>query len=416
MGHTELFSTDSSNLAEFSTVYVNSLNVFPDPVAGKITLAANTTYIWTKPVNTGTIEFIIPTNGNITFTSTNAVANNWLTQIGAGQTLLSGDISRIFIDGLEIISFGSGKCFDLSTGTAVGPHLFLENSRIVGFDKIGNLDGIALLTKTVAYILNGDGWSLNDMSFITIEDQLYVLQSGDHITMTGNLSDFGFIREIVATPSDGDAVLNLDSALNIRRSLQISMSVFMPVPGLTFFNSNGIESTGGTFFKPGGLDGTDPKIRVFTVEQVIDSNWVGSLGFKENTTITTVLLDTYTDIVGTMVAGIENERFTTLVDTLTYTGKEDIKTRIEVSISASRTVPASSGRTIRAAVFIDSGLGFIEKTDSLSMTIKGDVASFSFRTKPIILLTNDKIKVQIKNEDTIDSILIIDYNLTVEKL
>ncbi len=401
MGLRNTFSTTITDVGRNNTLYVESLNSFVDPVSDVITLQDFNHYIFTKPINTGTNQLEISDNGTVQFSTTNAVVNFLNTELTGTTPLFFGNIRRLIFANFNIISTVSGgHCFDLSKDVVTG-FVSLDQANIVGFDSIGTIEGSSLSAENMGLAFNGAGLTLKDMDFVVFREALFSGQTGDHIILTGTLIGAIFDSNI-AEPASGDALFNIDSGITITEKILIHNNLFD-------------DASGGTLFDSGGLDQTDPKVIAFNNGNALDSYWVGSLGFKENTTATTVLLNTYTDIAGTILAGVENERYTVSGGELTYIGLEDIKTQIEVSISASRTTPASSGRTIRAAVFIDSGSGFVEQADSFSMTMRGDVASFSFRTKPIILTTGDIIKAQIKNEDTADNILVVDYNLSGPK-
>lgn len=144
----------------------------------------------------------------------------------------------------------------------------------------------------------------------------------------------------------------------------------------------------------------------------IFGNTIGSLGFKESATLTTIgAINTYVDISGTML-DVKLLGFTRSGGELTYVGSRDVEAIAEVSITTERDIPASSARTIRAAVFLDTGSGFVEQNDSFSMTMVGSPRNMCFQV-PLSLQKDDIIKVQIKNEDTTDDIVVVDYNLTV---
>jgi len=424
MSYRPTFATEMSNVDTNKTVYVESLNAFPDPIAGGITLEADTTYIWSKPVNTGTNEFVIPDDGNITLTTTNTVANNWVTEITTGQTLLSGNIGRMFHQGLDTVSLNGGRCYDFSPGPGVGviPNLFLSEIRIVGFDKIADMDGIALIAENNAYILNGAGFTLNDMSFLTLDEQNFVLQTGDHITMTGNLTGFAFIRTIVGTPSTGDAVLNLDSALNITNFLQVSLSGF-------------IDTGGGTFFDPAGLDGTDPKVRVLATERVLDSYWIGSTGFTGGTT-ETVLSDTstfvkiagayvnryserfiFSDGVGTYI-GLGPIRITVISPVVINLTDELESDTIELSIFVNNVEQASSRvqktlTSISSTVVDNSGNILVDSSGGIILCGSQTINCPSFYISDILTLeSGDTFDVRVRNISNATNITATDLNLT----
>lgn len=145
---------------------------------------------------------------------------------------------------------------------------------------------------------------------------------------------------------------------------------------------------------------------------VADSNRltpVGSLGFAENTTDTSISTsDTYVDITGTAVSG-ELVRFTRSGSVLTYVGLNTIKVKVLASLSVENGTGGGK-RDIRAAIVLNS-------TEKAAFSISMDA-----EVKNVVIIdvlsisTNDTIKVQVKNTENIDDILVVDYDLTAEEL
>jgi len=402
MSYRPTFATEISNIEEFSVVYLTSMNGFPDAVANVITVPDNVTFISTKPIVLPSDVRIEVTDGGISsFQSLSAAINTYTANLSGNVPFVSGDIGRFDIADASFFSgTGEGNIFDFTSGVLPSFTVTHRNSLVFGFSAIGDFNGGTYLSENIGWVNNDAGITFTDMGTITMDEQAFRGQTGDHIIVNGTVGDAVFAR-VQAAPSTGDAIFNIDPAVDVTNKIIIKETLFD-------------DSAGGTLFASGSLDQTNPRIRAFNNTNELDSYWIGSLGFKENATATVVVLNTYTDILGTS-SDKELERFTRSGNILTYIGLENIKTNIEVTISASRTTPASSARTIRAAIFIDTGSGFVEQNDSFSMTMKGDVANFSFQI-PATLTNGDIIKVQIKNEDTTDSILVVDYNLTVGKL
>lgn len=400
MSYHPTFSTRLGDIDRNNTVYAESLTAFPLPAASVIEMEDLTHYTLTKPVNGETNQLKISDNGTIQISTTNAVANVLSTDLTGTTPFFFGNITRLEIGNTNILSNNSaGHCFDLSNNITPG-FVFLDQASIQRFDSIGTIEGSSLSAENIGFVLNDAGITLNDMLFIVFRETSFAAQTGDHIILTGTLIGAIFDSNI-ATPSTGDALFNIDSGLAITNKILIHNNLFS-------------NAAGGTLFDPAGLDQTDPKVIAFNNGNEVDSNWIGSLGFEDNATVTTISsIDTYVDISGTMT-DVELERYTRSGGVLTSIGLEDIKALAQVNITASRDIPASSGRTVRAAVFVDTGSGFVEQ-GSASMNIRGDRTAYSF-VVPLFLETNDEIKVQIKNEETLDNILVIDYNLTVAKL
>jgi len=356
MSYIPNFATEVTNIARNKTVYVETINAFPDPVAGVITLEANTTYTFTNSVNTGTIEFIIPDDGNITLNTTNTVANNLISEITGSQVLFTGNIGRLAIQGLDLVSSSGGQCFDLTAGAPIAvPNLFMTELRIVGFDVIGTIDGIGFFIENIAFIDNDDGITLNNVAAITTQELNFQTQGGDFITMTGT-NFFALFGSIFGFPGSGNSVYNISSSVTSTLGIQMLGGFFFGVAG-------------GTWFDAAGLDQTSPLVDLRQIRFVQDSYDVGVMEFTDNATETVIVtIDTYVDIAGTIVASAENERFTFASGVLTYIGLESKKFRASVDLTVKKGMGASA-QQIRAGFFIDSGSGFVEvKNVPLDMT------------------------------------------------
>lgn len=404
MGHQEHFSTDMSNVSAFNVVYVTSLNAFPDSVANIITLDSLTHYSNTRPVNVNTDQLKIPDNGTIQFSTTNAITNALSTDLTGSTAFFIGEIARLEIENVNIVSNNSaGTLWDLSLGSGVpGGIVVLNDSTAQRFDSLGTLDGLNFFSENTGLLLNGAGYTFNNMALIQIAEARFSAQTGDHINITGTLAE-GTFDKVVATPKTGDAVFNISATITNR--INITNSLFS-------------DTAGGTLFAAGSKDQTDPKVISFNNGNALDSYWVGSMGFQNNTTPTGggvgsqgVLFD----IAGAMTAGVDNERYTVEDNVMTYIGEEDIKVEADVRAAASRTTPAASGRTLRLETLVDSGSGFVIKPESNSMTITGNRANMGTLTKPFILKKGHKIKGQGVNESSNDPFLVIDYTLSLRK-
>ncbi len=401
MGLRNTFSTTVTDITRNNTVYVESLNSFPTPVDNIITLVSFTHYIFTQPINTGINQLEIPDDGAVQFSTTNAIINFLSTDLTGTTPLFFGNITRLTFNRFNILSNNSGgHCFNLSNATGPG---FVSFDQVViqGFDSIGTIEGCSLSSENVGFVLNDAGLTLNDMLFIIFREASFTSQGGNHLTLTGTLIGAIF-EDSIMTPASGAAFLDIDSSIALTDRIIIIDNLFS-------------DSAGGTLFDAAGLDHTDPQIVAFNNGNEVDSNWAGEVGFKENATVTTIAtVNTLTDISGTMVAGDQNERVTQSGGVLTYAGKEDIKAVVAVDLSMKRDIPASSSRTVRAVILVDSGSGYVTMGGA-AMSISGVLKTISF-SRNIFWQEADKVKCQIKNETNADDILVVDYNLSVKKL
>ena len=387
-----------SNIKNFKTVNVTSLNAFPDPTGinnKEIVLEDGINYRWTKPLTaaeTQDFRFVFPDASKISLSTSSAVSNSLTTGISGDAPLFSGTPDRVIIDNLDIFASG-GKWVDLTGSATAFPNLFMTGSRIQGFDSLGSMDSMGYLSENVSYFFNGEGLTMNDMLLVALDEQNFAGQVGDHLIFTGTLA-FATLRSVLGNPLPGDSLFNFASDL-ITGGIQIPLGAFNPTGG-------------GTYFAPGGLNETSPSIRVTGVLNTIESNAIGSIGFKENTIPTAfATVNTHTPILGTIVLSSTSERFQLVGKKVQYIGFDPIKAIAEVSLAIRRASPASSSRTVRVTIFLNS----IEQ-ESMEIDVVGHVSSISFQDD-LSLVFGDIIEIQIKNKDTIDDIVIVDYNLTV---
>lgn len=413
MGHQEHFSTVASNPSEFDRIYVNSLNAFPDPVGDTITLANNINYIISRSFSLGAFRFLIPTGGQIELNGTSELLEPLVSTLSTGA-LFSGDVQRLVIREVDFINVNPANAaafWGIATIVTPSPTVIFRRSFVTGFSTIGTLEGVFYIANNVVYANCGGGLNLtnpnNRRAGILIKDQQHAAQVGTHVSIF-DAQGFLSIQNLSGDPSAGDSLLHLDTNL------------MLPSPGAVAGGGTGLitncgfhDVNGGTFLTATSVDQTDNRFIFRDNYRTIDSNTIGSLGFKENATVTTIsTVNTYTDIVGAFL-DIELERFTRSGGELISDNLIPFKAIAHVSITAKRSIPASSARTIRIAVFVDSGLGFVEQADSASMSMVGSIRNLSFQVPINLLLETDRIKVQIKNEDTIDDVVVVDYNLTV---
>lgn len=485
MGHQERFSADSSDIARNKTIYVESLNSFPDPVGNVITLENETIYIFSKPINTGVLQFRIPDSGEVVFNTTNTLINDLTTELDSGTPLFIGDFVRLVIQDVNITNTtGDAVFIDSERILSPGSVVILQRMFIINFASIGTIDGSVSICDNVVFVSCGAGITLTDSGTalgtgIAWDAVNFINQSGDHITVTGTTNIISFDR-IAGFPSTGDQLFNID-AVTVTGTLNIDQITFTNINGGTLglqktfttdtvmdnkFVDIELDSSGGAFqvTLPDTTDSTFPEGRAISFkdlgsadtdnitiipnpadgtaisggssfvidrsEQVIkvelaSTEWLiignsdeefiafGSMGHLDNAVATVIsTVDTYVDIGGTVTSG-DLDRFTFAGGVLTYIGFKTQAFKVTINLSLQKDLGASA-RQIRAASFVDSGSGFVEQ-GSAPMDMNNDLKAYAFSVTTE-LNTGDAVKVQIKNEDNIDDILIVTYNLVISSI
>lgn len=140
---------------------------------------------------------------------------------------------------------------------------------------------------------------------------------------------------------------------------------------------------------------------------------IGSFEMHQNVTFTTInAADTYTDVTGTATVGTDGNNFTfaTAPNTLTYTGVNTVKTIMRAQLSLSKFAAAFD--SVRVAIF-KNGTEITGANNLVSVNNNNISLSISVTEQ---LATNDAIKIQIKNVNNANNILVSDMNLLINEI
>lgn len=141
----------------------------------------------------------------------------------------------------------------------------------------------------------------------------------------------------------------------------------------------------------------------------------GGFYIMENVTSTTIsVINTYVDIAGIGVAFPLN-KFTFSGNILTYIGEEDVNIFVNVGVTLSRPTGASA-RDYRVTLFKDSGAGYVEQTGVSSISSITQVRRALSFNGIVPLSKGDKLKLQVRNETTVDDITVDDLTVGATKI
>ncbi len=396
------FSTTLTDIGRNNTVYVESLDIFPTPIAKVVTLQdIDLTdfihFIITKPLNVEDNSLKVPDDGTVLLSTTNVTANFLTTEVTGTTPAFTGNITRLAIIQLNTLATNGGHFFDISNGTNPG-FVFLDQATAQGFDSIGTIEGCSFSTENVGWILCDDGITLNDMLFIVMREQSFAAQKGDHIKLTGTLIGATF-DSIIATPDAGDAIFNIASDIDISTQILIHDNLFD-------------DAAGGDLFDPAGLDQTDPKVIAHNNGNYIDSYWQASYGFNDNTEVTFIDdPDVDVPIAGTF-ADNESERFTLDIGTgeLTYIGEEAIKISLKAVMSVSKELQPFN--LVKVSLSVNKEIILLS---TMPLSINKNVNQATIYTE-IILNKGDTIqKPVIRNVNHTNNPLVSDCNILINK-
>lgn len=400
MGHKATFGTEARDISRNSTIYVESLNGFPDPVSDVITLVTGTHYILTKPINCGINQLKVPDDGVIQISASNPPINSLQTELTGVTPFIIGAITELNIFSVDIISLNSvATCFNLSAG-AGSPVFDLEDVTVEDFSSIGTLDGISFFSQHVDWVSNVAGLTLNNVPSANVTVQDFSTQTGDHYIITGTMTN-GFFSRVSANPGAADSVFNIDSGVT--------------TSGINIIDSQFDTAGGGSWFDAGGLDQTTPAITTLNNLNVIDSNTVGSISFTGNST-QTVLADTSTfvKVAGTYVDG-DLERFTSLSGVITHTGLTSIK--LPVSASAQILLePGVETDSIEVSLFQNGAEVSTSRVQQTLDAVFQTPTAIYFNISDIVTLeTSDTIEMRARNISNATNITFTDSQILVGK-
>ncbi len=427
MTHINQNSTVLPDISRNEVVNVESLNVFNDMRVGNIiTLVGDVAYEIKKKFSWEDVEFVFDEDARITFLTPNTVNSSITTNILSGRSLFSGALNRVDFQGVDIISKNGGECFTFTKGNIAVPFMGLDKSVIRGFDSVGTVDGIAIVVDNIGYQANGSGWKMNDCALSLVTEQNTTQSSGIDFTFTGTTPSIFFnvilsaplstnvtfdisgtvgsalFSGIKVLPINGGSVFNIDPATVVNGAFQI-------------FNSSVDKSLGGTMFKAGSLDQTDPRIIVDKVFNCPDSQWIGSTGFTGNTT-PTVMADTVTPvkIAGTYAPG-ELERFTESNGVLTYDGRESLFLTIQPFANI-KLEPGIETDVVQISAYKNgeeiTGTSSEQQLDAVFQT---PTSPFFGRATHVFLETNDTLDTRMLDTTNPASIIATDANIIVGK-
>lgn len=410
MGHQPRNATTLTDISRNSTINVESINVFDDVRVGDVvTPVDGTKYNFTKEIDLGAIRFVIAPGSGVEFSSDNLISNTMVsTGLTGAEALFSGDSGRLIIRDIDITMSG-GVLFDIDATTDPAPLVQVQNGIFTGLGvaSLGTVKGALVIWRTSgifgwsAGIMCDDNGILENVG-VQFLNNLIVAIPGTQITIDGDQSLID-VNANITTPNSGGYFLDLAS--------DIVKIMGAEVDTINILNNTVDTQLGGAFLAPGGLDSTSLGVMFFNNNSELDSYWTGSLGFEDNLTVSPVeFQDTYYDIVGTIAAGADNERFSVDGDEITHEGMRPIRVSITVDLSLRRDSPATATKVIRTQVLVNN-----VKLGSAAMAMSGMPRAYSF-TRVTTLVKGDVIKAQYKNESGIEDIVATDYNLTINKL
>jgi hypothetical protein len=444
-----------------NVVYINSINDFPTPSAGVITLDANTKYILNTQIVTSN-RFVVPTGSSNEFDS---IYNDDALFIytGADVFFTSTNPETVRFKNLDIQNTGSGSLFNISGDT--GTILIMDFGTLAGWGSLGTISGGYLLTMNKfvfaenAAGLMVDNFVVTQISSLLCQNsidsgevflsfagatQTDVIDLSNSIAYTQPNEDFIFVDPAIKNT----AAINIKENSNrgsgdfFKSGATGSITAFadagggqITVTSATHGLSNGqtILITGtqdydggytisnvatntfeitATFVTTetgtwdiGSLTEKDPRMNLRGNPGQKDSQVIGSFNVVDNTTATTITTqDEWTNVnfnaLASESSNIERFKLTnTTTGELEYEGVEDFSGEFIVTISAQ-----SAGATQEFWWrLVKNGSPFSDSIVAARSTA-GATGSITLSV-PVTLTNGDKIRMQVLNHEGTSNII-----------
>ncbi len=372
-----------------NTVVVNALADLPTAAGGKITLAANTTYLFGASVNIGT-DFLQFSAGSgiqclAAFTST-------VTYTGTAPMLQGADANTRIKD-INILCANSDlfSWVDATPGSSI---IILTDVLVIAckaygvFNNIGTLviEGTTVISCTsgIAYLGSSiNGTRLSSINFISTSATFIGLDftgatlsnvNIDGMVMAGGAGSIGIKGDAASANIAVNRIANVEN-------IQFS-GVTTPLVGIT------VDDIRWSFQGNGGVADTMPDAMA---------------SLTANATNTVLAVGVPALILGTWVAERASQFTTSTAGRLTYNGERDLVTPVDVVLNLNPVSGAS--KVIRAyialngSIIVNSGKSIkIDNGDPLSITLLWQLT----------LSTTDFLEVFIENESDSVDVLVID--------
>ena len=375
-----------------NVVHVNALADLPTAAAGKITLLANTSYLFGASVNIGTDFLQFSAGSSIqsmaAFTST-------VTYTGTAPMLQGADANTRIKD-INLLCANS-DLFDWEDTGGGGSSIIIMTDvlviacKAVGvFDDIGTLviDGMTVVSCTtgIKYLgVNANGTRLSSLNLISTSTTFIGLDftgatignvNIDGIVMSGGAGSIGM-------KGDGNSNILANRIANVE-NIQFQ-GVTTPLVGIT------IDDFRWNFQQNGDLADTMPDALT---------------GFVSNATVTTLSVGVPTLVAGTFVGERASQYTTTAAGRATYNGERDLVTPIDVTLTID---PASgTNKSIRAFIALN---GTAITASGIAVNISNGDPKIMTIPWQLNLSENDFVEVFIENETDSVNATVVDCTL-----
>jgi len=378
-----------------NVVFVNQLSDLPTAAAGKITLAAATTYLFGDSINIGTDYLQFSAGTDI---SSHAAFTAVITYTGTAPMLQGADVNATLKDiGLNCPNSDLFSWVDTGGGgnsIVIVSDMFVIACQGVGtFDDINTLviNGATVIDCTTGVTFLGDshqGTRLESFSMLSTSTSFI------GIDLTGATLKTFFCEGLILTGGTGSIGLKGDAG-----SANITTGFIANISGVQF---QGVTTP------LSGISVDDFRFNFQGNGEVADTMPDALTAFVGNATATVLSVGVPTLVAGTWVEARSSQFTTTAGGRSTYLGERDLVTPIDISVVID---PASgTNKTVRAYVALN-GAAVIASGIAVNVS-SGDPKQISVPWQ-LKLSTGDFVEVFIENEtDSVDA-TVIDATLRI---
>lgn len=296
-------------------IFINDINDLPIPTdtadgLGTAYRLDSKVYVIGQDLN-----LTYPIVGNA-ITTIRGGSNVTLHYSGSGGLFISNPttpIGNLEIKDIIITNIASNQIFNISGSEGI----FISDSDIIGVGSLGTISNISgsVILHIVGFNNFNSGLILENVTALVAKIKSMLVSSpvgGAYLTVKGTVG-FIDIESVFITPLSGDSAFDLDSDL-IADSVTITNSII------------NLDS-GGTAFKNGSLDQTDPGVISSNTRGIPDSSARGSLRIIDNVLTTTIssantpvpINTLWTDGTQERMRFQDNCTFTSITDIITTT-------------------------------------------------------------------------------------------------
>ncbi len=387
------------------TLTINSLDDFPDPIAGVITLEEDTQYFLVNDIDLGTNRIVFQNRSILTGAESLIIT---ITYSGTGDMFTMSDTANRV--NMLTISCPAGRVFNWSdtTGTAL---LVIADCSIPSPDRVGIFTGFRVgpsasiirvsNTAVTAVQTSGIEFAGDYLSFLW-EVSFFTILNGDCFKWgTTQFENFATTSSFFILIGPGTSFISgLPDSGNIITG------------GLAQISSCRVTGLGTPL--TGGISRNDPRTEFFNNNFIADSRTIGAMGLSGNVVNTVLSTGVYVQVAGTQIASDLNSRAEVNVsDQLEFTNAREESGNAAISLNASR---VGSGTNNYLFALFKNGVQ-VELTSGFPIDRNIEVgaidASVSF-IAPVTYVDGDVFDVRINRQGGSADLLIADMVLEID--